>query len=242
MEGKNIDIFKLKIIGLITNILLNLSLSGIIKNNYIKIPMAIIGAMSLTIFAFIITESFKKTSNLSKYMLRVLFIAVVSAYPYLWVYGKTEFSPEDFFNSALTVFICIGSLSVIDKLKTKSSKIAGIIFISIVSVILKFEWAPYFIILTFIIFLYKDNFKLMSFYIISIYTVIFTVSMYFLFAVNNYSDTNELILNIIQIGCILPLPLIKKYNGNLGRSFKWPLYFYYPVMLLTLFFIKKLLV
>ena len=83
--------------------------------------------------------------------------------------------------------------------------------------------------------------KIMYFYIITGYTVLFMVSLVTLLMNPEYSNEAELVNGIRQIGCIFALPLIK-YNGNLGRCFKWPLYFYYPILLLTLFFIKNLLV
>lgn len=240
MTEKNIDVFKLKIVGIITMIMLNISLSGIIRSLYITIPLGIIGAMSLTIFTFIITESVKKTSSLYKYMLRILLIAVISAYPYLWVFGEPKFSPENFFNSALTAFICVGAISMYDKMHNTSQRVVCVLFITALSVVFKFDWAPYAILLTFVFHIYRNKLKLASFYIITGCVVLFLVSLFVLLTDPDYPK-EELYINIRLIGCILPLPLIKKYNGNLGIKLKWPLYFLYPIMLLSLFFIKRLL-
>lgn len=242
MKEKNIDIFKLKIIGMITMTMLNLALSGIIKNYLITVPLGIIGCMSITIFAFLIVEGYRHTSSLNKYMLRILLVTAISAYPYQWVFGTAQFDPRNFFNSALTAFICLGSLYMYDRMKTKETKIFFLVFITSVSIILSFEWAPFAILLTLIIHIYRDKEKIMYFYIITGYTVLFVVSLVTLLMNPEYSNKAELVNGIRQIGCLLALPLIKKYNGNLGKPFKWPLYFYYPILLLTLFFIKNLLV
>lgn len=240
MSDKNIDIFKLKIIGVITMVMLNISLSGIIKPLYITIPMGIIGTMSLTIFAFIITESYKKTSSLYKYMLRILLVAVISAYPYMWVFGEPAFNIKNFFNSALTAFICVGGISIYDKMQNTAQRFICIFFITAVSVFFKFDWAPYAILLVFVFHIYKDKLNIAAFYIITGCMVFFLVSLYVLFTDPDY-PREELFINFRLLGCILPLPLLKKYNGNLGIKLKWPLYFLYPIMLLSLFFIKQLL-
>lgn len=239
-EKRGVDIFTLKIIGLVTMTMLNLSFSSLIQNLYIKIPLGVIGASSLTIFAFIITESYRHTSNLNKYLFRVLLIAVVSALPYNLVYGDNLLVAKYYFNSALTAFICITSLYMYDKMNSRFTRIFFLIFIGVISTVLRFEWAPFVIILTLLLHIFKDNKFYINYYIITGYLVIFGVSLYILISKPDYSNQNELIMNICQIGCILPLPLLNRYNGQLGRKLKWPLYIYYPVMLLVIYLLLKL--
>jgi len=230
--------FHLKLIGMFSVTLLTLAFSGLIKNTVLQIIFGILGSVSITIFTFLIVEGFKHTRNLTKYMLRLLFIAFLAAYPSRVLFGVTKLSLQDFFSAPLTAFICLGAISLYDKLKTKGQKTFCIIFICLISYIANFPWTPYAIILAFILFIYKDNFKMLAYYVITFYTVIAAVSLVFLISSNNFSNSSEWLMNISQIGCILALPLIKSYDGTKGLNIKWIAYLFYPAMLTFFMFIK----
>jgi len=233
-----LNAFHLKITGMFSVTLLTLAFSGLIKNDVLQIVLGILGSASITIFTFLIIEGYKHTHNVTKYMLRLLFIAVLAAYPSRVLFGGTKLSPQDFFSAPLTAFICLGAISLYDKLKTKGQKTFCVIFICLMSYIASFAWAPYAIILVFILFIYKDNFKMMAYYVTTFYTVIAVVSLFFLIGVNDFNNSSEWLMNVSQIGCVLALPLIKAYDGTKGLNIKWLAYLFYPAMLMFFMFLK----
>lgn len=214
-------------------VLLNLTMFEVVKTPVWKYLCGILGTSSLTIFAFLITEGYRRTHNLTKYMLRVLIVAVISAFPYHAVmklqYGDSA-GVTAYFSAALSAFVCLGALSSYDRLKNKNTRIAFVCLVCIVSYFLDFYWAPYVFILTFIIHIYHDKFRYMAYYITTIYTVFFAVALVFLLS-GGYSKQVELEMMIYQIGCILPLPLIARYKGEEGIKLKWIVYIFYPLML-----------
>lgn len=243
-EGqKSYNNIKLRTFALAAMAALNLAWSGIFSSNWIKLALGIFGSGSLTLFIFLLEEGYKKTSNLTKYMLRMLGLTLVSAVPYYLVYGNPErllYSPQNFFSSPLTLFLCLGSIALFDKLKTKQLQIMAVVFLCIVSFIFSFEWCPYALILMFIIHIYDESPKYRDFYIIMFFSTLAIVSAV-MYLLGIFKDVSDVILNVSLIGCVWPVPLIRKYDGKLGKRtklLKLLSYSSYPLMLVTLFLIK----
>ena len=70
----------------------------------------------------------------------------------------------------------------------------------------------------------------MAYYIISLFGAFFLVGL--VFKMMHYENQSELDMMIYQVGCILPLPLIAKYNGQEGVKLKWIVYVFYVLMLI----------
>lgn len=219
---------------MVTMVLLNLTMFGVVKSPVLQYLFGILGTASMTIFAFLITEGYRRTHNLTKYMLRVLLVAVISAFPYhavMKLQYDTAAGVTSYFSAALSAFICLGALPSYDRLKHRNLKIVFVCFLCVASYILNFYWAPYVFILTFLIHIYHDKFRYMAYYITTIYTVFFAVALVFTLS-GGYEKTVELKMMIYQIGYILPLPLIARYKGEEGVKLKWIAYIFYPLMLI----------
>lgn len=233
---------KLKIIGMITMVLLNLSMLGIVTHPVLKYLCGIVGSASLTIFAFLISEGYKRTSSINKYVIRVLVFAIISALPYHAVIALANPDGADitaYFSAGLSAFICLCGISTYDKLKDKYMKYALVGLICFASFFANLYGAPFVFILTFLVHANRDNFPKMAYYITTLYLSIFAVGVFFKVSGIQYENIYELDQMIYQIGCILPLPLLYKYNGQEGVKLKWIVYTFYPLMLIIFMFILQ---
>ncbi len=224
-------------------VLLNLSMLGVVTNPVLKYAFGILGASSLTIFAFLISEGYRKTSNVNKYVIRVLIFAVIAAFPqrailFLTHQGKVDFTA--YFNAGLSAFLCLTGISTYDKLKEKYLKYALVIMVCLVSFLGRLYAAPFVFILMFIVHINRENFPKMAYYITTLYLSLFAVGVFFKVTGTTYSNPQELDQMIYQIGCILPLPLLFKYNGQEGVKLKWIAYTFYPLMLVVIMLILGL--
>lgn len=236
---------KLKIIGMITMVLLNLAMLGVVTNPVLKFVCGIIGSASLTIYAFLISEGYRHTSNINKYVLRVLIFAVISAFPqrailFITTGEKTDLSA--YFSAGLTAFLCLTAISTYDKLKDKSLKYALVGMICFLSFILRFYAAPFVFVLMFIVHSNRENFPKMAYNITTLYLSLFVVGLFFKLTNSGYNQGNliELDQMIYQVGCILPLPLLYKYNGQEGIKLKWIGYTFYPLTLVIIMLLLNL--
>lgn len=235
---------KLKLIAMLSMAALSVSFSGLVDRYFaLKMFLGIMGWTSIGLYAFLITEGYRQTRNLTKYMLRVLLFAVLSALPYRYVYASAEdaLSPHFFYSAALTAFFCLGAIALYDRLKTPQQKKFCVVFVCVMSFIIGLEFAPYAVILTYIIHIYREKrFTEMAYYMISFMVIFALINVVFLFTTD--WDRTELYQNICMVGCILSVPLIKKYDGTKGRNIKWIGYFYYPILLTVLLLVKLYLV
>ena len=228
---------KLKIIGMITMVLLNLAMFEIVTQPVFKYFCGIVGSASLTIFAFLISEGYRRTSSINKYVLRVLIFTVISAFPHhaISVIRNPEgINITGYFSAALSAFVCLCAISTYDKMKNKYMRYALIGLVCVASYFCNFYAAPFVFILMFIIHVNRDNFPKMAYYLTTLYLSFFAVGVFFKISGIEYQNTTELDQMIYQIGCILPLPLLYKYNGNEGVKLKWIVYTFYPLMLIII--------
>lgn len=87
--------------------------------------MQLIGGMALPIFAFLLVEGFRNTSDYRRYLLTMLAFALISEIPYdLAVNGKIlEFSGQ---NALFTMTVCLVMLYFLDALKESTGVLAGL--------------------------------------------------------------------------------------------------------------------
>ena len=221
--------------------------SGLISHPWLQFILSTIGMVSLPIFAFLIDEAYRRTGNLTKLMTRSILVALISAFPYRYAFfsAKDGWMPQSFFSGALTSFCCIGLILFYDRMNTKNRKIFCLAFVCALSMLIGMEFAPYALILVSIIHLTRNKkFFEMAYYIASFLIVISLVNIFLakFTSYGEYSQT-ELLRNISLIGGIFAIPLIKKYDGTKGPSYKIITFFsyaYYPTMLTGICLIKLL--
>ncbi|MBE7065406.1 MAG: hypothetical protein E7384_06305 [Ruminococcaceae bacterium] len=240
---KGLNNIQLRTIAMAAMVLLNIAWCGLIKNPFIQLPLGIIGSGSITLFAFLAEEACKNSKNTTKYMLRLLLLSLISAVPYYFVYGDPKaqlLNPSNYFSSPMTIFLCVGSVLMMEKIKGNRLRLFTMVFLCIVSFIFGFEWCPYALVLIFIIHLYSDNIRYRDFYI-TMFFVTFAVVNAVMYLMGFFRNTAEITQNVSLIGCVWPLYFIRKYDGTMGKSVKILSYAAYPLMLVTILLIKLLL-
>lgn len=239
---KGLNNIQLRTVAMVSMIALNVAWCGLIKNPYLQIALGILGSGSITLFAFLAEEGYRNTGSTTKYMLRLLLLSLISAVPYYFVYGNPKaslLSPANYFSSPMTVFLCIGSVLLYDKMKKRQLKIFAVVFLCIISFIFGFEWCPYALVIMFIIHIYHDNIQYRDFYI-TMFFITFAVVNAVMYFMGFFKNTSEVIQNVSLIGCVWPVFFIRKYDGTLGKSVKVVSYIAYPLMLVSIYLIKLL--
>lgn len=236
-----LNLFKIKIISFISLSLFTLSISGLVSNNLLNFIFLFLGYICLPLFCFIISEGYRNTRSINKYLLRVLLLSVLTALPHRYVCISTENAsdPQLFFSSALTGLFCLMSIVIYDKIKNKYAKIYCLVFTVLISFVCGLEFAPHALIIMYIIHFCRDKkFIELAYYLSSYSIVIAAVSVFMLFSSKNSLIIEELYRNIAIIGCIPSLFLIKKYDGTRGPSCKIFSYIYYLLLLGVIVTIK----
>jgi len=239
---KGLNNLQLRTVAMVAAVALNLAWCGLIKNPYIQLPLGIIGSGSITLFAFLAEEGYRHTGSHSKYMMRLLLLSLVSAAPYFLVYGDASaslLSPSNYFSSPMTVFLCVGSVLMYDKIQSRHIRIFAILFLCVMSFILGFEWCPYALVIMFILHIYRENIQYRDFYM-TMFFVTFAIVNAVMYFMGFFKNSGEVLQNVSLICCVWPVFFIRKYDGTIGKSVKVLSYIFYPLLLLSILLIKFL--
>lgn len=208
--------------------------------------MTQVGRIAFPIFAFMTVEGFVHTSNLKKYMGRMLLFAVVAEIPFNLMYSDSVFYP--YHQNVLWTFIIALSLMYINECAKKKGK-WWLTLITAVSTCL----LGYFIgIVTFIDYNGPGVLMVLVFYFFRGRKwwnyILQLAAMYYINAelLQGLTINFELFghsFEIVQQGlALLSLPIIWLYNGRMGKKTKFFQYFcyaFYPVHMLVLWFLMK---
>jgi hypothetical protein len=206
-------------------------------NNIISNVLHVVGRVTAPIMFFFICEGFYYTKNLKKYILRLLLFAIVSHFAYCFAFGINfiPFINGNIFNQTSIMWTLLWSVVglwiVFGKNNFKEwQRILLVILLNLIT--FSADWSS--IGLMIILSMYehrgdlKKQMKNMMFW-----TLIYAI-VSFVFVSKTYG--------IIQLFVILVYPLLKLYNGEVGKVkwMKWFFYVYYPLHLVLIGIIRLL--
>jgi len=193
-----------------------------------------IGRIAFPIFAFQISEGYIHTSNLKKYLFRLLIFALISQIPFS-LFTSLYFSKFSL-NVFFTLFLGLLSITIFDKLKNLEYKskllhylyifigICIFVFFCFLSNILNCDYGYYGVSIIFSFYLFKNHKILMN-----ISFALLTILHYLKNLL--YIPYFRIYLLIIIFTC-LSLIFIDLYNNKKGKDIKYFLYLFYPIHLL----------
>jgi hypothetical protein len=210
--------------------------------------LVVMHGVAFPIMAFFLTEGFRHTSNIKKYMLRLLIFAVISQVPHTLAFGV--FMP----NIIFTILLSLLCLMMHKKLYIEKQKRGLFVFlfilITIASIALRFEGALIGPVLILMYHVIKDEKKrrvwplVMYGGVTLIMHLLNRVSFFLLetletqelldVVVNEGTGIARMQMEVMQQFFVLPIaaffliPLLLAYNGQRGRRAKWLFYAFYP--------------
>lgn len=249
---------QLKIIALIAMLMdhINYTRTGILPVNIIILNN--IGNLAFPIIAYLLVDGYCKTKDVKKYMLRLLIFAIISQIPYIiftngYMYSLSLFttikSPLfDFkFNVLFTLLYGLLGLYIFDNIKNKTVKVLLLIILVILSI--PASWGTYGVLVILTIYIVPQTKRatlgiLLSYFIFvighSLYNLYFDLESLkdFINAIQLFSS-NIIFFSIHYVWMLFTIPLLKLYNGKLGKyNLKYLFYIFYPLqfIILTLIF------
>ena len=230
-----LDAFKLKIIAILAmtcNHTAHVFLEAIPM--YVLFPLYVVGGITFPIMAYFIVEGYKKTSNVRKYMLRMLIFALIALFPFVWALATM-------LNVLFTLLLGIVCLYLRDHMKSRVR--FGFCFAGITLVTIFCDWS---LIGVLMIFLYGTVNGERLRIILPPVTISAICLVYVI--ISNIADFGPgarilLMDGGFALAGLAVIPLLSVYNGNRGYSppaLRYLFYIYYPAHLLLLAGIKWL--
>lgn len=170
----------------------------------------IIGRISFPIFCFLLVEGFCHTSNVRKYMKRLLLFAILSEIPFdLAFYGRIAALGGQ--NVFFTLFLGLLALAVMQQMKYRRDMIwIPIVLSGLAAWFLRTDYDYFGVLLIIVFYLFREN-----------------------------SFRRNLVAGVLclwQPASLLALIPIQCYNGRRGGKLKYLFYIFYPGHLLILWF------
>lgn len=207
-----------------------------------------IGRISFPIFAFMIVEGYFHTSNLKKYVGRILLFAIISEIPFNLAMGSRIFYPVHQ-NVLWGFLIAIGLIWWNEKAKT-TGKLWKRILVGCITVILgyilgllsmvDFYHAGILTVLTFYFFRQKKWWSYIG-QLICLWYINLELLGGYSYEVHLFGETYFFVRQGLALLALLPIWLYKGKQGYHSKTLKFTYYAFYPAHLLILGILKYLL-
>jgi len=217
---------------------------------WLQFPMYAAGGLTFPIMAYFVAEGYKHTSNLKKYILRVLLFGVL-ALPFhiltiTFPMGGGDPAIYPYLNIMFSIVVSLLVLALHDKIKARPLFWILYLFIIVPLSLLLLEW--YFIGVTMVLMAYLIKNETVRrvippFFAATFFAIVGLVLTPFLVQQFAQSDAAPLLatpdFTPVQmsfiIGMLVAACLLKGYNGERGKRMKWLFYVIYPVHFVILF-------
>lgn len=196
--------------------------------------MHTIGRITAPTMCFMLTEGYRHTHNLKRYALRLLVFAVISYLPFIFFeYGSLPTAETALtFNMMYTLFLCLLGLWA-DEHLTGAYRTMALVLLGFLTIF--GDWPVLALVFTINFFRNRETRKRMI-YVFAVTSAVFTVMVGYTYWMMGYSFIEVLFCSLPQMGTLLALPLLDRYNGQKGKNIggKWLFYGFYPVHLVVL--------
>jgi len=215
------------------------------------LPLYAVGGLTYTIMAFFVVEGYRYTSNLKKYISRLLIFGLIAQAFHPMVLGGTAIMPGIFLNIMFTITLSLVVLLLYDKIKMRV--LFWFLFVIASAVALFMDLFFIGILMPLLYYTIKKESRrrtlpgvvagiiwgilgaLSVFGVISVMMLKNTPGMELeaQYMLESMGITMELALATptFAIGCFLGAILIRNYNGDRGKPAKWLFYVAYPLHL-----------
>lgn len=236
-----LNAYQLKIIAVIGMVLNHMVIAWWpIMPTWLAVPFYAAGGLTFPILAFFVVEGYRHTSNLKRYMLRILIFGAIAAVFHPFVFSSI------ILNIMFTIFVGLVSLVMYDRMKNRV--LFWILFVIMCLLTLfpvPFDWGAIGIVMILLFHIMHSEkirriipvvvgggFMFMG----SVMGVLGALAMQLLDTPEAEDADLRLLLVSMSfvIGCAAAALLLKNYNGERGRRMKWLFYIAYPLHLAVL--------
>lgn len=202
--------------------------------------MHTVGRITAPVMCFMLTEGYRHTHDFKRYALRLMIFAAVSYLPFIYFqYGCWTFDNALTLNMIYTLFLCLLGLWADEHLKDADRTIALFVlgFLSLVG-----DWPVAALMFTLNFSRNRSDRKRLT-YVFTVISAVFTAMMVYSCWIQGLKLGRALLCSLPEMGTLLALPLLDRYNGQKGKNVggKWLFYWFYPVHLAILGLIRFVL-
>ena len=207
-------------------------------------PMYAAGGLTFPIMAYFVVEGYKHTSNLKKYILRLLTFGLIALPFHILTLGfplaNGDPSVYPWLNIMFTIILSLLVLIMYDKIKVRAIFWLIYVFLIVPIAFMFFEWGFFgtTTVLLFYIIRNENARRIVPPILAGIFNIVPVLLL--MLTIDTMESAQGLAYDIdfirlmptFAIGCFLVALLLKNYNGERGKQMKWLFYAAYPPILL----------
>ena len=193
--------------------------------------LRVVGRLAMPIIAFLLVEGYHHTQHLGRYLLRLLVFAVLAQPIYRLVFP----------HGLNVLFDLLAGLCVIWAAERIRSRwlVAGLLLVvSFASFYITLDWWHLGVLMVFVFHSTRGRF---GWTVAALGGLLLANAGLFAVVSARSGDPSYQLINFINLGCMLALPLLSRYNGQRGRDCRYLFYAFYPAHLLVIYAIRPLL-
>lgn len=207
-----------------------------------------IGRLAFPIFAFLAAEGFRRTHSLRRYLLRMLFWAMLSEIPFNLMCGGSLFYPYHQ-NVLWTFLLALLIIALIEKCRARFRPVfavpatAALVILGFLlgyAAMLDYFGAGVLTVLTFYFF-HGRSWKSRFCQLLCLYYLNISLLGGYYYAVSLFGREIELTQQGFALLALIPIWLYQGRQGLHGKMFRLFCYAFYPAHMLLLFFARTLL-
>ena len=198
------------------------------------------GRITAPIMFYFVAEGYRKTSNVNRYTLRLGIFAAISYVPFIYgIYGSLP-NESNFFRMDVIYTLFLGLLAIRARHEMKSPALRWIIIGGLFCLSITSDWSYMALIYILIFDYYYGDFKkqALAYCLVALVYILPGLLLPVYAAINNTQFSEpEFLRNVYRLGLFIPIILLSRYNGKLGKggkAAKWSFYIFYPAHLLLL--------
>ncbi len=188
--------------------------------------LRVIGRIAFPIFCFLLVEGFFHTGNIKKYLIRLALFAIIAEIPFdMTFFGELIYWQHQ--NVFITLFIGLGTIALYERLQYNRiwAAIPMLPLAMVLNTWLKADYGFYGVAMIVIFYFLHDK---------KPYHVATVAAFNLLFVVIGS-------MSFLQFYAVIALVFIWFYNGERGLRMKYFFYFFYPVHLIGIWAISRVL-
>lgn len=201
-----------------------------------------IGRITGPIMFFFIAQGYHYTSNKNRYTLRLAIFAAVSWLPYVWFITGGPPGSGTWWRMSVIYTLLLGHLALRALHEVRNPVLKWVLAAACFFASGIGDWAYTGVLIVVLFDLLRDNFRYQAL-AYSLLVVLRALPAFFSalsMAGMGLSSAYQLAQVFVTLGMLLPLLLLRFYNGRRGKGSKWFFYIFYPAHLAVIVLIKVL--
>lgn len=187
--------------------------------------LRVIGRLAMPIIAFLLVEGYHHTRHLGRYLFRLLIFAVLAQPIYRLVFPHGLNVLFD-----LLVGLCV--IWAVERIRSRWIVAALLFAVSIAGFYVTLDWWHLGVLMVFVFHATRGRF---GWTVAVLASLLLVNAAFFAIISARTGDPSYQLINFINLGCILALPLLSRYNGRRGRDWRYLFYTFYPAHLLVIY-------